>query len=227
MDTIVAFFENTQQAAMAKSALSKMGVPESEISQYDGSTADTSGQREQTFWESPKHNLGWEETVRLRDEKVRVERRPAGGRVTSNAGAFDDAIVEETEIHEEPVVEKQARIVEEVTVHKDVREREATIRDTVRRADVKVEDEQAASNMPAGEDEYLHHWRTNYQSGQTPYEDYSMAYRFGATLPRGENWTRIEPDARRQWEQQRPRTWERFKDAVRFSWELGTSRRVA
>lgn len=40
---------------------------------------------------------------------------------------------------EEPVVAKTARIVEEVRVGKEVREREETIEDTLRRKDVEVQ----------------------------------------------------------------------------------------
>ncbi len=83
-----------------------------------------------------------EESVRLREEEVRVERRtvdrPLSG--TEAETAFRETDIEVEEVREEPVVSKEARVVEEVVVGKDVREREEVVRDTVRRTDVEVED---------------------------------------------------------------------------------------
>jgi hypothetical protein len=94
-------------------------------------------------------------------------------------------------------------------------------------AAVKVEKAGAASNASEGEEDYRRHWTTHYQSSKTPYNDYSHAYRFGGTLPYGKDWTSIESQARRQWEQQRAGTWDRFKDAVRYAWERNANRRAA
>ena len=52
---------------------------------------------------------------------------------------FRDGAIEITEHAEVPVVNKEARIVEEVKVNKDVSEREETVRDKVRRTEVDVE----------------------------------------------------------------------------------------
>jgi uncharacterized membrane protein/stress response protein YsnF len=81
-----------------------------------------------------------EEQVNLRDETVRVERRPVD-RPASEAdfGAVREGTVEVRERREEPVVEKQARVVEEVAINKQADERTETIRDTARRTDVDVE----------------------------------------------------------------------------------------
>jgi len=48
--------------------------------------------------------------------------------------------MEVREKSEEAVVQKQARVVEEVRVGKEVNERTETVRDTVRRTDVQVEE---------------------------------------------------------------------------------------
>jgi stress response protein YsnF len=88
------------------------------------------------------HERPVEETVRLRDEEVRVERR-AVDRPVSGAeaeAAFREGDIELEETHEEAVVSKEARVVEEVVVGKDVQEREEVVRDTVRRTDVDVEE---------------------------------------------------------------------------------------
>lgn len=81
-----------------------------------------------------------EEHVRLREENVHVEReavnRPVSDRDMAN---LRDGEIELTERAEVPVVNKQARVVEEVRVTKDVNERDETIRDTVRKTDVDVD----------------------------------------------------------------------------------------
>jgi stress response protein YsnF len=83
-----------------------------------------------------------EETVRLRDEEVSIERRAADRPVSGGEAetAFRETDIEVEETREEPVVSKEARVVEEVAVGKDVREREEVVRDTVRRTDVEVEE---------------------------------------------------------------------------------------
>ncbi|HEX6978398.1 MAG TPA: YsnF/AvaK domain-containing protein [Alphaproteobacteria bacterium] len=80
-----------------------------------------------------------EEQVTLRDEKVQVERRPASGAAPAAGDAFQERSVEVTERHEEPVVEKTARVTEEVGIKKDVRERTETVKDKVRKTEVEVE----------------------------------------------------------------------------------------
>lgn len=88
-----------------------------------------------------------EEQVRLREESVRVERRPVD-RPTS--GLTDDAFRERTidvrATGEEAFVSKEARVVEEVTVHKNVSERTETVRDTTRRTEVEVDDGSASAS---------------------------------------------------------------------------------
>ena len=81
-----------------------------------------------------------EETVSLREEHVTVERRPVNRPVgDADRAAFKEGTFQVTEMAEEAVVAKQARVVEEVVVGKEVAERAETIRDTVRRTDVGVE----------------------------------------------------------------------------------------
>lgn len=82
-----------------------------------------------------------EETVRLRDEHVYVNRRPVDRAVTdSDLNNFKEGDIELTERSEEAVVSKQARVVEEVSVGKNVEERNQVVSDTVRRTDVDVEE---------------------------------------------------------------------------------------
>ena len=81
------------------------------------------------------------ETVTLRDETVSIERHAVDRAVTNTDTAFaQTADVVLTETHEVPVVTKDARVVEEVVVGKTATDRVETVRDTVRRTDVEVED---------------------------------------------------------------------------------------
>jgi len=83
-----------------------------------------------------------QEQVNLREEHVRVERRPVD-RPASEADiarAQQAGTIEVREKAEQPVVQKQARVVEEVRVGKEATERTETVRDTVRKTDVQVEE---------------------------------------------------------------------------------------
>jgi uncharacterized protein (TIGR02271 family) len=81
-----------------------------------------------------------EQNVTVRDETVHIERRPVNKPVdASNANLFEDKSIEVTETDEEAVVSKEARVVEEVVVDKEMTERTETIRDTLRRTDVDIE----------------------------------------------------------------------------------------
>jgi uncharacterized protein (TIGR02271 family) len=82
-----------------------------------------------------------EETVRLREEHVHVERTPVN-RVATDAdfAAFQEGTIEVTEHAEIPVVAKEARVVEEVSLNKQVSEREEIISDTVRHTEVDTEE---------------------------------------------------------------------------------------
>ena len=82
-----------------------------------------------------------EQDVRLREERVHVDRRPVDRPVTdADFDTFKEGTIEVTETAEEPVVSKRARVAEEVVINKEVGERTETVRDTVRRTDVDVED---------------------------------------------------------------------------------------
>ena len=81
-----------------------------------------------------------EESIRLREEHVTVERNPVNREVGRDEMAnFQERDIELSERAEVPVVNKEARVVEEIRLTKDVEEREETIRDTVRSTEVDVE----------------------------------------------------------------------------------------
>ncbi|MFL6709842.1 MAG: YsnF/AvaK domain-containing protein [Massilia sp.] len=80
------------------------------------------------------------ESVTLREEHVSVERRPVDQPVNpADMANFQEKSIELRETAEEAVVEKAARVVEEVVVGKQVTQREEQIADTVRHTEVDVE----------------------------------------------------------------------------------------
>jgi len=86
------------------------------------------------------------------------------------------------------VVAKQARVVEEVVVHKEATEHVETIHDTVRRTDVEVEQGQAHQessfrSFDTYDADFRQHFNTTFaqQQGAT-YDAYIPAYRYGYTL---------------------------------------------
>ncbi len=87
-----------------------------------------------------------QETVNLREENVTVERRPVDRAVGNAPDAFKEGTIEITEMSEVPVVSKETRVVEEVVVGKEVTERQETVRDTVKRTDVEVDEVNQTDN---------------------------------------------------------------------------------
>lgn len=83
-----------------------------------------------------------ERNVRLREEEVEVEQSKADRRLSPEEAerAFKEKTVELTATGEELEVEKEARVVGEVSLSKRVQEREEKVQDTVRRTEVEVEE---------------------------------------------------------------------------------------
>jgi stress response protein YsnF len=81
-----------------------------------------------------------EESIRLREEHVHVERNKVNRPVDeTDFDNFKEGTVEMREQAEVPVVQKEARVVEEVSVGKETSHREEKVRDNVRKTEVDVE----------------------------------------------------------------------------------------
>jgi uncharacterized protein (TIGR02271 family) len=173
------------------------------------------------------------ESVNLREEHVSVERRPVDQPVSAaNMEAFQEQTIELREAAEEAVVEKSARVVEEVVVGKQVTERQEDIHDTVRHTDVQVEQlgsenaaNAASAANPASDADWRSHWTTNYGNAGGAYEDYAPAYSYGnqmASQYKGRQWNDVEGELRTDWDTRNGKsgasTWEKFKDAIRRGW---------
>jgi len=182
-----------------------------------------------------------EENITLREEHVRVERRPVDRPLRGDeASRLRDQTIEVTESAEVPVVQKRARVREEVVVGKETTERTERVSDTVRKSEVKVDKIRGDRDTVAGDrsadydDEYRTDFRrdfeSRYASTGADWDTYSPAYDYGyrmASDPRyqGRSWDDVENDLRTDYGQRNPNsTWERMKDAVRYGWDKMTGR---
>ena len=81
-----------------------------------------------------------EENLRLREEHVHVERRPVNRPANEqDMSGFKEGEITMTEHAEVPLVNKEARVVEEVRLSKDVDEHNEKVRGTERKTDVEVD----------------------------------------------------------------------------------------
>lgn len=173
-----------------------------------------------------------EEQIQLREEHVRVDRRPANRPATKADYRTQDEVIEITEMAEEPVVGKTARVVEEVVVDKETTQRTETIRDTVRSTDVNIEKlGPTETGITDHEDDFRQDFRTRYGSAGAKYEAHAPAYQYGYRMAsdaryQGRRWNEVESALKTNYERDYPgSTWEQIKDSVRYGWEKVTGRR--
>lgn len=164
------------------------------------------------------------ESVNLREEHVSVERHAVDKPYTGDGdAAFKEQSIEMRERAEEAVVQKSARVVEEVVVGMEATQRQENISDTVRHTEVQIE------NLGAQDDDYFRQdWQSNYASQGGSYDDYAPAYRYGSqmrsdTRYQNRNWDDVESDLRSDWESRYGKddrsTWDKMKSAVRRGWD--------
>jgi uncharacterized protein (TIGR02271 family) len=168
-----------------------------------------------------------EEDVRLREEHVRLDRRPVDRPVgAAGSDVFRERSIEINETAEEPVVAKEARIIEEVVVSKEVQERTAKVRDTVRRTDVEVDRAGAKGDDARGsERDFRAHCEQTFGGEGLSYEQCAPAYQYGYTLgsdrEKKSDWDSGEAETRRRWEERNPGTWSHFRSAIHYGWQCG------
>lgn len=168
-----------------------------------------------------------EEQIRLRDETIHVERRAVDRPVTNADDVFKERTFEMTETDEEAVVAKEARVVEEVVVRKEVEERVETVRDVVRATVVDVENignAESHANFSKLDKDFRTHYITASLGNNYSYEQAQPAYRYGFALAsdqryKGRDWNAIESEVKRDWENSNKGTWEQFKASIRHAWE--------
>jgi uncharacterized protein (TIGR02271 family) len=167
------------------------------------------------------------ESVNLREEHVNVERRPVNQPIsTLDTAAFKEQSIELRETAEEAVVQKSARVVEEVVIGKEVTQRQENITDTVRHTDVQVE--QLGGSALDDDSYYRNHFTSNYGTTSGNYDEYAPAYSYGTQMRndaryQGRQWDDVESDLRSDWTTRygsaSGSTWEKMKAAVRHGWD--------
>jgi uncharacterized protein (TIGR02271 family) len=181
-----------------------------------------------------------EENIQLTEEHVHVERRPVDRPLNpADTSRLRDQTIEVTETSEEPVVQKRARVREEVVVGKETTQRTEQVRDTVRHTEVKVEPLGAAGGQntvqTSGTGEFSADFRKNYESNYTKsgleYAVIEPAYEFGYRMAAtsgytGRKWGDVEDQLKVEYMHAAPEvSWERAKDAIRYGWEKGSGRK--
>jgi uncharacterized protein (TIGR02271 family) len=167
-----------------------------------------------------------EEKVGLRDETIHVQRRAVDR--LAEEGTIDELFKERSfevrEVDEEAVVSKVARVMEEVVVSKEVAEKMHTIRDTVRRSDVEVEEIHSHRTFEALDKNLHDYYATDLSKSGHKYEDYVPAFKFGYSLAtsahtHNRDWADLEPGAKQSWEEKNPGSWGIYKSAIHHAFD--------
>ena len=167
-----------------------------------------------------------EETLRLREEHVNVDRtavnRPATAADLDDA--FEDKSIEMVERAEEAVVEKSAVVTGEVAVGKDVDVREETVGGEVRSTRVEVE-QIAADTYVTEEPAFREHYESTYATTDRDFDAYKPAYQYGYAAGqtyKDRDYGAVEMDLRRDYSDRYHEgdesLWDETKDAVRHGY---------
>ncbi len=159
-----------------------------------------------------------EQPIQLHEEKVTVQRRPADR--PAGEEAFREQVIEARGMREEPVVAKEAHVVEEVSLGRESEERTETVRATLRKTQAEIEQL---------EGEYQRDFQRRLGGGNQPYQEYRPAYELGEQLAlepqmEGQPWDVAETRIRQQSERRFPGHWDRLKDSIRFGYEHALAR---
>lgn len=176
-----------------------------------------------------------EESVELRQQHASVRREPVDREATADDLVhLRGGLIEVRETEERPVINKTARVVEEVSIDTVETVDTRTISDSVRHTEVEVERDDAASSTGRSgihtlgahsEESWRRHYSSNFGHAGDSYEDYEPAYRYGSSLAsdqryQARDWDDFEPEARSEWNTSYPQSaWDKVKAAVRHGWE--------
>jgi stress response protein YsnF len=165
-----------------------------------------------------------EETLRLRDEEINVERTNVTRTLSPDEAdaAFREKEVEVVERDEEAVVSKEAVVTGEVAVGKETRVREETVGGEVRRTRVEVE-QLGTEVLAKAEPEFRSHYDTTYAKSGDSYDTYKPAYEYGYAAGnqyRDRDYAAVESDLRGDYESRYGdrSAWDKVKDAVQHGY---------
>jgi len=168
--------------------------------------------------------------VALRDETIRIQRRPVNREVQINPNLFREQSFEMVEVDEIAKVSKTARVVEEVSLGKEVVEKIETIKETLRRQDVEIEEVPAVRTFQEYDTDFRSFYDSKLANSGVTYDGLKPAFNYGYGLAtrepfRSSPWSAVEADARRIWEEKNPDTWEQNKAVIKYAWEKVRSAR--
>lgn len=165
-----------------------------------------------------------EETLRLRDEEVRVDRTNVNRTLSPQEAdaAFQEKEIELVERDEEAVVSKEAVVTGEVTVGKEAHVREETVGGEVRKTRVEVE-QLGTEVLANAEPQFRSHYDTAYASTDNDYSYYQPAYEYGYAAGnqyRDRDYNDVERDLRTDYESRygERTAWDKVKDAVQHGY---------
>ena len=143
---------------------------------------------------------------------------------------FKERSYEMVEMDEIAKVSKTARVVEEVSLGKEVSEKVETIKETLRRQDVKIEEVPAVRPLKDYETDFRNFHTKNLANSGVTYDKLTPAFHYGYDLAtrepfRSSPWAAVEADSRRIWEEKNPGTWDQNKAVVKYAWERVRSAR--
>ncbi len=160
------------------------------------------------------------ENVELRKENIDVERRPVDRPLSKgDTEMFQERTIEARATSEEAVVQKEARVVEEVVVTKDVSRETEQVTENLRRTEVDID--------RLSDDEIRREFDTlSRDRGYSNYDDFRSAYTYGDRLGlderyRGRDWSMIENDARTGYN---TNLWDRDRDIIRRGYDRRAGR---
>lgn len=78
------------------------------------------------------------------------------------------------------------------------------------------------------ESRFKDHYQSHFSKSNYEYHQYRPAYQHGFELGldaryRTMDWSGVEPEARRTWDESTMGLWDQYKDAVRYGWEQGVA----
>jgi hypothetical protein len=229
---IIGLFDTPAQAEQARSEIMALNIPSIDVQVYDKAGFQLTGGTDTStkgFFDSFSQTLGFGPSNQaMYQEGVR-----RGGTVVSVRA--DDSQIDEIAdtLNRSGAVDIDTRAAEWQVGSWKAKETKSELRSSESMDRPAVKDDVMVDKLEvrrgnvwvyrhASDDdqEYRRHWSTAYGGSGLTYEQYGPAYRFGTGLS-GNDWATLEPEARRTWEEKNPGTWEKVKDAVRYSWDRG------
>lgn len=166
-----------------------------------------------------------EEELELKEERVDVERRPVDRAAGQERDLFEEEELEFTETREEPLIDKETRVTEEVVVGKETEEHIEKVEETARAKHVSVEDLTSGDSgrFEQFESDFERDYNERFAESGEDFDKYSVGYRYGMALAEHEDyrdmrWEEVEPKARDSWNASDEGHWNDYADAVRFGW---------